>query len=223
MIRFSTIALILTLIFSCQSERKSTIEPEHAVQNEDCLSKAEGYFERFGYRISNYFIVSSHKSYDLNNDGISDSIAILTPLELAPRNPFCERKENGVVEDRLLVINLMERDGSIAKKQLYDKVISNEKSWAAMKLEESIIEKETYPGLVLSQNYGQGCYGKYFIYVRHHEKHDFVVDSLVYKTKCPRDTQETVRRQELPKSPLPLEEYNREYLVPFKKEHGIIK
>ena len=210
-------------MLSCQSEHKSTIEPEYPVQNKDCISKAEGYFERFGYRISNYFIVSSHKSYDLNNDGVSDSIAILTPLELAPRNPFCERKDDGIVEDRLLVINLMEKDGSIAESHLYEKVISNKKSWATKQGGEYIAFFENYPGLVLFQDYGQACYVKYYIYVKHHEGHDFVVDSLVYKTKCPRDAQETVRRQELPQNPLPLEKYNREYLVPFKKEHGIIK
>ena len=224
MYKYYIILLILGSIKLCEVNNKSDkIRPKHPVQNEKCKSESKGSFQRFGYQISNYYIISSILSYDLNDDGISDSIAVLTPLELTPRHPSCKRKNVELVEDRLLLINLMEKDGSIAEKHLYDKVISNGKSWAVKQGSEYIRLSDGYSGIVLWQDYGQACYGKYFIYVRHHEEHDFVVDSLVYKTRCPRDTKEIVRRQKFPKSPLPLEEYSRDYLLPFKKKHGIIK
>jgi len=216
----------LTLGCSLNQEQLERIEPKHKlIANDDCLNQSKGYFNRFGYSISNYFELTFTEAKDLDNNGVVDSIAILSPLELLPEFEFCHKQKESFVENRLLLVNLMNADGTIYKKFRFDNVISNEPTQAIKSGEEYIEVIEGFPGFVLYQDYGQGCYAQYYIYINYSLKgNDFEIDSITFKNFCPGvDTEENIEKYLIESRPFYLKEYERELLVPFKKRFDIIE
>lgn len=217
---------VFTLGCSQRKEQFERLEPKHKVTaNDDCLNQSNGYYNRFGYNISNYFEFTAIEAKDLDNNGIVDSIAILSPLELLPEFEICHKQKEDFIENRLLLVNLMNADGTEYKKFRFDNVISNEPTQTIKSGEEYIEILEDFSGFILYQDYGQGCYAQYYIYINYSiSKEDFEIESIIFKNFCPGvDAEENTEKYLIEHRPYYLKEYKREILYPFKKRFGIIE
>lgn len=219
-------ASIYSVIVGCSVNKTvlDRIDPVHELASDSCMSRSKEYFQRFGYNVSNYFDFTFVKTKDLNYDDVADSIAILLPLEAIPGFENCYKTINGVPENRILLINLMDKNNKIFRKFIYNSVVSNDFLYPAKIGSEGIDISSSYSGFMLFQDYGQGCYAQYYIHIRYSDVlNDFVIDSLVYKDFCPGANQpERVRHHQFSKTPLPLNEYHRDTLISFKREFGIV-
>ena len=227
MYRFFIDISLLVLVLGCSQPQETLerIEPKSSPVNESCLEQAKGYYQRFGYSVSNYFEFTSVESKDLNGDGVTDSIAILSPLELLPEFETCHKQPTDTAESRLLLVNLMNPDGSVSQRFRYDKVISNEPTSLTKSGSEYIDVSTEQPGLTLYQDYGQGCYAQYYIHIDYlNKERDFEIDSIVFKNFCPgSDTVEHVEQYSIKARPFYLKDYSRELVAPFKREFGVIE
>ena len=216
MSKFLIFTYLLALILGCSQRQEPLehIEPKsELITNNNCLNQSKGYYNRFGYNISNYFEFSAVEAKDLDNNGVIDSIGILSPLELLPEFDFCHKQTAGFTENRLLLVNLMSTDGTILKKYKYDNVVSNRPTQTIKKGEEYIDASDEQTGFVLFQDFGQGCYVQYYLYINYFsEESDFIIDSLLFKSACPIDTIETTIKHQIERSPFYLKEYNRSIL-----------
>lgn len=211
---FISIVFIAFFTNACKEKCSHAIYPLNPINNEDCERLTKGHFKMWGYCVSNYYELSESISFDIDKNGIADSIAILSPHELAARHDECAKSDVDEKENRLLIIALMGRD-SIKKRYLFDNVISNEKSWRVHQGEEYIEVDQAGTEIVLFQSYGQACSAEYYIYIRYDKRQEFVVDSLVYKSKCPVDNKALIEVEKLPQKPLPLDLYKRDWTESF--------
>jgi len=225
--KFFSGIFFLVLVLGCSQfqETSDSINPKSILVNESCLDRAKRYYKRFGYSVSNYFEFTSIEAKDLNDDGVTDSIAILSPLELIPEFETCHKQSINTAESRLLLINLMNPDGTISKRFRYDKVISNEPTSRTKSGAEYIDVSTEQPGLTLYQDYGQGCYAQYYIHIGYLKKErEFEIDSIVFKNFCPgRDTVEYVEQYPIQARPFYLKDYSRALVAPFKREFGVVE
>lgn len=223
-LRWLLISCLIWTGCSLRTANQNTIEPNELIASDSCLTISMRYYQRFGYSVSNYFTFALIRAKDLNSDGIIDSIAIVVPIETSPDFEFCSKSASEIRENRLLLINLMGKNGSFLRKYRYDNVVSNEYLYPAKPGYEGIDVDSAHSGLSLIQDYGQGCYAQYGIYLSYaHEADDFRVDSIVYKDFCPGiGKPERVRRHYLDDDLLYLRYYDRSILIPFKREFGIV-
>lgn len=212
------ISLALILAYCKPKTGIDRIAPNFAQLNEECKEYSEGYFERMNYQISNYYVVRFVKSKDLNRDGHLDSLAVLTPLNLWPEPEVCKRSSIDLTENRLLLINLMSREGKILKKFKYDNVLTSEPSTKPRpRAEYPNVGNPNYPGFILEQDYGQGSYFKYEIYVDYSKEiDDFEIDSIVFRRKSMGNPlPEQVAKYPIKTRPFYLKDYQRSIVEPY--------
>lgn len=202
----------------------SSINPLSIPKGDECEVALSASYHRFGYQVSPYYTFTSVKAFDLNADGVQDSLAILSPIDLLPEYFSCRNQLKNPIGNRLLLINLMNRQGKVDQAFYYDQVISNEPSSLIHPGEEALQFTAQTGGFILHQAYGQGCYAKYGVHIRYHAPaEDFVVDSLLFRTFCPGDgLPEKVESYPMGKDIYFLHMYHRENLKAFKQVHGII-
>ncbi len=158
-----------------------TINPEYKLpMNKSCNKISEGYYNRYGLVISNFFEVTRTLPIDLNNDKLIDTLAILTPLSLIPtaeKGGVCFRKDT--TENRLLIgiYNFKNRQKLYFN---YPNVIANTSSSAWGGCEKMAIDKN---GFVLKGYRGQGCVFDYNIYVLVENK-ELYIDSIRLNSSC---------------------------------------
>ena len=226
----TVLTLLVTVVVSCNSATTPLpqIIPIQLPTQMDCVADAEGSYPRFGYQISNLYEVRFHEAKDLDGNGVKDSIVILTPWNLSPAYESCPEGAElatSQTNPRVLLINLMEHGGRILQSYRYDSVLSLERS-TRTKTGAEYLDVSSPParGFTLFQDYGQGCYAKYFLHIQYQPTvRDFQLDSLVFASDCPGDAA-PVRRSlyPLPSHPFPLHQYHRNFTAAFKREFGIL-
>ncbi|WP_294297457.1 hypothetical protein [uncultured Chryseobacterium sp.] len=186
------ICFLLILIASCTKKNVKISIADNKVKTDTlksiyshpkskhCSDLAQGYYKRFGILISNFYEVGSFIPYDFNNDGATDTIAILNPFTSIPmtRNfSECYSKE---INDRLLVF--IKNDGSESRiYRTYANVISNEISatWEGGEFLRS--EKD---GFSLIGDKGQGCKFEYDIFIKQ-TNNEFFLNRIKMSFYCP--------------------------------------
>jgi hypothetical protein len=139
----------------------------------------EKYLNRFGYSIKKNFILDESRIYDFDKNGIKDSIAILSPWELNYDFDKCPKRNIDSIENRILIINLFDKDGNIISKYKFDKILSKDISYPVSLGAENIEFEKTYPGFILTKSNGQGYKNEYSIYCCFDKiQNEFIVDSI---------------------------------------------
>jgi hypothetical protein len=172
--------IICIVLFSCkenqntlQENRKVILDsvnrPKKVLLNDICLKKTNGYYQRFGVEISNYYRAIKTTPIDFNKDGEIDTIAIIKPFYILPNEYKCFPTNTN--DDNILIISQTIKNRSILFKK-YDKVI-------AIKDENLGIEeiKSISNGFIVNGDWGHS--NKLFssIYISYNNN-NFFVDSL---------------------------------------------
>jgi hypothetical protein len=184
-------SFLLLLITSC-TKKESTQLPKNIVKNDTlkslyshpksayCEDLAKGYYKKFGILISNFYEVGSFIPYDFNDDGATDTIAILNPFTSIPMTKNFRDCYSEEVNDRLLVF--IKNDGSrnsIFK--IYSNKVSNEISPAWEGGEFLRSEKD---GFSLIGDKGQGCKFEYEVFMKQSNS-EFFLDNIKMSFYCP--------------------------------------
>lgn len=198
--------IILILFGSCLSPKDDaitgivkidTIKPEVEIKSYECAYSFQGYFEKYGYVISNFYEELDYWFIDLDNDSLNDTLSILSPRNMVTpsENKICENEKKS---NRLLLINKKGR------KFLFYNVIRNEFGNATIGAE--FIEK-TNNGFKLSYHKGQSCFLDYDINVSYFDD-SFFIDSIKLRSGCPGD-KEKIAIIKYSKQEFPLTNYKR--------------
>jgi hypothetical protein len=228
MIRFCIIVGLLLGGMGCSQPGVillERIEPSATMLTGRCLEQSIGYYQRFGYSVSKYFVFTHVEAKDLNGDGIADSIAILSPLELLPDYEICHKTKLEKVENRLLLVNINNINGSVSQKYRFDNVVSNEPTSRIKSGSEYIDVTLDNSGFVLYQDFGQGCYAQYYIYIHYlGNENQLEIGSIVFKTYCPGiDSLEQIEEYLFESHLFFLKDYDREFVTPFKRKFGVVE
>lgn len=145
-----------------------------------CADLAKGYYKKFGILISNFYEVGSFIPYDFNNDGVTDTIAILNPFTSIPMTKNFSECYSKEVNDRLLVF--IKNDGSRSTiYKVYSNIVSNEISPA---WEGGEFLKSEKDGFSLIGDKGQGCKIEYEIFMKQSNSR-FFLNNIKISFYCP--------------------------------------
>ena len=148
-------------------------------------------FERFGFSIKSNFVLDKFKIFDLDKNGVNDSLVILSPWELKSDYDSCPKRSLDSLENRILIVNLYNQKGTILHKFKFDNIISKDISYPIYDGAEKIIIKKGYIGFVLQKSLGQGYTNEYSIFCRYDtNRHDFLLDNIVFKGNRPSENKE---------------------------------
>jgi hypothetical protein len=196
------VALLSCLTTSQRGEiviqsNSDTLMPDFDILNLECQEVSNGFFRKYGFTVSNFFEVVTEEIFDVNNDGIKDSIAILSPknLLLPSLYPFCQNEGKG---NRILLVRFKDFRAS------YKTLIRNETGIATLGIEQ--IEKAD-SGFNLTYQKGQSCFFSYKISISFYDRNLFI-DSIKASAGCPGEkVRDTLLKYS--KSEFLLENFNR--------------
>lgn len=155
------------------------------------LSKTRQYF---GKCFNSTYEVEDEHVKDINDDGVLDSIVILTPSTLLPESRREESESLGILNNcgRVLLVKLSGINNPIE----LTNIVSNDTTTKIKNGSEFLVNDSEASDIVLFKEFGQGCYLNYNIYINYDasSQSHFVVDSVIVRNKCPSDSVETTAR-----------------------------
>ncbi len=178
--------LPLILLFCCTSKNgkkfqnnkvdynSDTIRYSSSIINRECREKSIGFYNKYGFCISNFYEIVNVAFVDLDSNNTNDTIVILAPknMLIPSENLECSKEEKS---DRLLLISM----GKVRK--VYDNVICNDFGNATVGIENIEPIKS---GFKLTNHIGQACFLDYEIHVKYYEK-EFYIEKITSISNCP--------------------------------------
>lgn len=181
-IKINIIFFFSLVILSCNTHslenkdnsfEKITPIEDYALKNQNCKYLFDGYFNRFGIAISNYYEIIDYVKF---ND--KDTVAIISPKILTPTAQECRVEDKEVINGRILIIQYDNET------KVFYNVVSNNIGDGTSGCE--LIE-ERDNGFRLYKTLGQACTLKYCIDIDINDKEP-VISKISIEYTC-RDEQ----------------------------------
>ena len=209
--------LVILLVFQgCLSTKNNstyeitkidTLEPEIRIENYNCAEKFAGYYNDYGYIISNFYEKIAYNVIDIDNDNVNDTLIILSPknMIIPSENIMCKDEK---ISNRILLVN---KKGS---KLIFKNVIRNK--FGSGTIGSEFIEK-TDNGFKLAYHLGQACFFDYDINIIHFENNLFI-SSIKLRSGCPGE-KEKIKLIKFSKKDFPLSSYKRTIIDSLKNSN----